>query len=82
MYYEINEVEVQLNKSEVTSFMTRGQTLKKIPSNFSQIIIFPSITGFENHPKSRIQHCEQSLHFKWTKVNEKSQKWSILNSEF
>ena len=30
--------------------------------------------------KSLIQHCERSelrLHFEWTKVNEKCQKWSI-----
>ena len=29
-------------------------------------------TVFENHRKSRIQHCERSelrLHFEWTKVN-------------
>ena len=68
MYYEINEVEVQLNKSEVTSFMTRGQTLKIFP----EILIFPSITGFTNHPKSCIQHCERSelsLHFEWTNID-------------
>ena len=38
-------------------------------------------TVFENHRKSRIQHCERSelrLHFEWTKVNQKCQKWSIL----
>ena len=36
---------------------------------------------FENHRKSRIQYCEQSelrLHFEWTKVYQKCQKWSIL----
>ena len=30
--------------------------------------------------KSLIQHCERSelrLHFEWTKVNQKCQKWSI-----
>ena len=34
-------------------------------------------TVFENHRKSRIQHCERSelrLHFEWTKVNQKCQK--------
>ena len=38
-------------------------------------------TVFENHRKSRIQHCERSelrLHFEWTKVNQKCQKWFIL----
>ena len=37
------------------------------------------ITVFENHRKSRIQHCERSelcLHFKWTKGYQKCQKWS------
>ena len=40
-------------------------------------------TVFENHRKSRIQHCERSelhLHFKWTKVPQKRQNWSILAS--
>ena len=35
---------------------------------------------FENHTKSLIQHCERSelcLHFGWTKVDKKCQKWSI-----
>ena len=38
-------------------------------------------TVFENHSKSLIQHCERSelrLHFEWTKVHQKCQKWSIL----
>ena len=33
-----------------------------------------SSTVFENHPKSRIRHCERSelrLHFEWAKVNQK-----------
>ena len=36
---------------------------------------------FKNHRKSLIQYCERSelhLHFEWTKVNQKCQKWSIL----
>ena len=40
-------------------------------------------TVFENQRKSLIQHCERSelrLHFEWTKVNEKRQKWYILAS--
>ena len=43
----------------------------------------PYITVFENHRKSLIQHCQRSelrLHFEWTKVNWKCQKWSILTS--
>ena len=42
-----------------------------------------SITVFENHRKSIINHCERSelrLHFEWTKVIQKCQKWSILAS--
>ena len=38
-----------------------------------------SYTVFENHRKSLFQHCERSelrLHFEWTKVREKCQKWS------
>ena len=31
---------------------------------------------FENHRKSLIQNCE--LHFEWTKVHQRSQKWSTL----
>ena len=37
----------------------------------------------ENHRKSLIQHCERSelrLHFEWTKVNQKCQKWLNLAS--
>ena len=37
----------------------------------------------ENHRKSLIQHGERSelrLHFEWTKVNKKCQKWSNLAS--
>ena len=40
-------------------------------------------TVFENHKKCFIQHCERSelrLHFEWTKVHTKCQKWSILAS--
>ena len=38
-------------------------------------------TVFENYRKSLIQHCERNelrLHFEWTKVYQKCQKWSIL----
>ena len=43
-------------------------------------------TVFENHRKSRIQHCERSelrLHFEWTKVNQKCQKqliWRVFEN--
>ena len=40
-------------------------------------------TLVKNLRKSRIQHCERSelhLHFKWTKVPQKRQNWSILAS--
>ena len=40
-------------------------------------------TVFENHRKSVIQPSERRelrLHFAWTKVNKKCQKWSILAS--
>ena len=37
-------------------------------------------TVFENHRKSLIQHSEHSLHFEWTKINQKCQKRSILAS--
>ena len=40
-------------------------------------------TVFENHRKSLIQHCERSelsLHFEWTKVHWKCQKWGNLAS--
>ena len=40
-------------------------------------------TVLENNRKSLIQHCERSelrLHFELTKLNWKSQKWSILAS--
>ena len=42
-----------------------------------------SNTVFENHRKSLIQYCERSelrLHFEWTNVHEKCQKWSIFES--
>ena len=40
-------------------------------------------TVFENHRKSLIQNCERSelrLHFEWTQVHWKCQKWSIFAS--
>ena len=51
--------------------------------SFSLQVSYLSSTVFENHRKSLIQHCERSeqrLHFEWTKVNQKCQKWSILAS--
>ena len=51
---------------------------------YKQILKFViGFTVFENHRKSLIQHCERSnlrLHFEGTKVNQKSQKWSISGS--
>ena len=62
MYYEINEVEVQLNKSEVTLFMTRGQTLKI----FSEILIFPSITGFTYKSPKKLHSTLRAKRAKFT----------------
>ena len=45
--------------------------------------VLPEHKVFENHRKSLIQHCERSelhLHFEWTKVCKKCQKWSILGT--
>ena len=53
---------------------------KQLKENQYKSAIF---TVFENYRKSLIQHCERSelrLHFEWTKVNSKRQKWSILAS--
>ena len=52
----------------------------KLPILFMYNTLKWNNTVFENHRKSRIQHCERSelrLHFEWTKVHEKCQKWSI-----
>ena len=41
-------------------------------------------TVFENHPKSRIHHCERSkirLHFEWTKLIENAKRgpfWQVF----
>ena len=54
--------------------------------NFWTLLVWKmaaSCTVFENQRKSLIQHCKRSelrLHFMWTKVNQKCQKWSILAS--
>ena len=40
-------------------------------------------TVFESRQKSRIQYCERSelrLHFEWTKVNSKCQKWWLFEN--
>ena len=55
----------------------------KLPILFMYNTLKWNNTVFENHRKSRIQHCERSelrLHFEWTIVHEKCQKWSILAS--
>ena len=49
----------------------------------SKLICCSVCTVFANQRKSLIQHCERSelrLHFEWTKVNYKCQKWSNLES--
>ena len=52
--------------------------------NTSEIwVFFAEYTLFENHRKGLFQNCERSelrLHFEWTKVSQKWQKWSILAS--
>ena len=43
----------------------------------THVIMMIMTTVFENHSKSRIQHCERSelrLHFEWTKVHQKCKK--------
>ena len=60
-------------------------TLGGMSSPFSCLAldIFTPVTVFENHRKSRIQHCERSelrLLIEGTKVALKCQKWSILAS--
>ena len=44
---------------------------KKVPyARYARIATFSTV--YENHRKSRIQHCERSelrLHFEWTKVD-------------
>ena len=47
---------------------------------YLSMLLVTNNTVFENHRKSLIQYCERSelrLHFEWTKVHEKCQKWSI-----
>ena len=58
---------------------------KLLTSQIRSLTMYQSNEGtlcivFENLPKSRIQHCERSelyLHFEWTKVHQKCQKWPI-----
>ena len=57
---------------------TNFRVEKQIPQSASQDLQCLKIAQ-----KSRIQYCERSelrLHFEWTKVYQKSQKWSILPS--
>ena len=70
-------------KKELPS--VRLKKSKKKPKSKWQIFLdkIASGTVFENHPKSRIQHCERRelrLHFQGTKVHQKCQKQSILAS--
>ena len=60
-----------INQKEIDSALPKAGKVAKVGL----------VTVFENHRKSLIQHCERSelrLHFEWTKVNSKCQKWSIL----
>ena len=62
--------------------------LEKIRSDFINVCLrfcYHLVVGtmFENHRKSITQYCERSelrLHFEWTIVYQKCQKWSILES--
>ena len=74
-----------LSKNAVWIFTTwrEGGTCKETLSLINLIYtecifqLSDSDTVFENHSKSRIQHCERSelrLHFEWTKVHQKYQK--------
>ena len=59
---------------------TRWLNIRSKNSNFGFKLEF---TVFENYRKSLIQHCERSelrLHFEWTIVIQKCQKWFILVS--
>ena len=72
---------VKQNITQSGSVSSEDQDLNQSPINDEPMV--NQSTMFENHRKSRIQHCERSelrLHFKWTKVNKKCQKWSILAS--
>ena len=63
----------------ITYLVTECATWKWI--KMQSLETYTACTVFENNRKSLIQHCEQSelrLHFEWTKVNKKCQKWFIL----
>ena len=52
------------------AYYLKTLTWKNYPETF--YVDFQTLTVFENHRKSFIQHCERSelrLHFEWTKVN-------------
>ena len=52
-------------------------------TKFSRLMKDTVITVFENHRKSLTQDCERSellLHFEWSKVTSKCQKWFNLVS--
>ena len=56
-----------------------GEILGKIPTKKAGLVICQKVvrTVFENHRKSRIQHCEgseQRIHFEWPKVHYKCPK--------
>ena len=57
--------------------------LKNFGAKIKILLLLTYYIVFENHRKSLIQHCERSklrLHFEWTFVHSKCQKWSILAS--
>ena len=56
------------------------KAFKKQFSMWKTFCYWTELTVFENHRKCLIQHGELRLHFEWTKVNYKCQKWSILAS--
>ena len=95
LYLGIKEVTCgHLKKKVFKSQLTLGIRVTRFHALFHALLsvnaspclligIFSAYTVFENHRKSLIQHCERSelrLHFEWTKVNGKCQKWSILVS--
>ena len=62
----------QCNQGINTPFHDYSKTSNNSIPNYFTACITNSITVFENHRESLIQHCERSelcLHFEWTKVH-------------
>ena len=74
-------IEHQIKSVLYSLLMISKQKKEKIePNELGKLTGFGDFNA-ENYRKSLIQHCERSelrLHFEWTKVNSKCQKWSIL----